>query len=98
MRSSSRRLSAGAAVLSDIDPSPEHAVTRARIFVASGPRRLRVRRPAGEGNAAAPKEKAPDVSIRGSLSELASERCLDDLHLVGLHALLALHGDESHLL
>jgi len=46
----------------------------------------------------APKEKAPDVSIRGSFLGLLSETFLDHLDLVGLHALLALHGDEGHAL
>jgi hypothetical protein len=43
-------------------------------------------------------KKAPDVSIRGSFPDLRPNVLLDHLDLVGLHALLALHGDERHAL
>ena len=44
-------------------------------------------------------KKAPDVSVRGSFFRRESESgVLDHLDLVGLHAFLALHGDEGHLL
>src|SRR4029079_8588129 len=48
----------------------------------------------------APKEKAPDVSARGFVFRcgVRSARASDHLDLIGLHALLALHGDERHAL
>src|SRR5471032_2683231 len=40
-------------------------------------------------------KKAPDVTIRGFLSQQGSAFCL---YFVSLHSFLALHGDERHFL